>query len=297
MDTDYISALDSSHDVSNLQFVSFDVETTGLSPVVSRLVELSGVKFRLFDSQVETFSTLIDPESKIPPEVSAVHGITDDMVEGAPKCQEAIPQFLEWLGPHDTVLVAHNAPFDVSFMQIAIAKLRLKTPPNPVIDTLPLTRQLLPDSPNHQLKTIVEYLGLESGGFHRALADSHHVKHIIEHLAKSTEQPFKVWGDISQYGCVFPFDRDPYGFEPPANVQESIDSLKEAIAAGNSVRIVYSGFRSSTRVVEPVAVIQSRGNFYLTAYCPRVDAERTFRVDKIKEISTAGNSASRAALI
>jgi predicted DNA-binding transcriptional regulator YafY len=50
-------------------------------------------------------------------------------------------------------------------------------------------------------------------------------------------------------------------------------------------------------VVEPVAVIQSRGNFYLTAYCRRVDAERTFRVDKIKEISTAGNSSSRAALI
>src|SRR5262249_4594887 len=147
------------YSLHDLQYVSFDVETTGLSPVVARLVEVSGVKFKLSGEIVSTFSSLIDPETPIPPEVSLIHGITDDMVADAPKSAEVIPAFVNWLNEANTVLVAHNAPFDVEFLQVAASRLRLDKPSHCVVDTLPLTRRLLPDAPNHQLKTLVEYLG------------------------------------------------------------------------------------------------------------------------------------------
>src|SRR5438552_1923649 len=101
--------------LADLTFVAFDTETTGLSPLASRLVELSGVKFAFDGTVVSTFSTLIDPQSDIPPEATRVHGITDDMVVGQPTCAEAVPQFFAWANGPDVVLAAHNAQFDISF--------------------------------------------------------------------------------------------------------------------------------------------------------------------------------------
>jgi DNA polymerase III epsilon subunit family exonuclease len=284
LDRERISTLSISDSLGDLQFISFDVETTGLSPVVARLVELSGVKFKLFDAQVEIFSSLIDPETPIPPDVSKIHGITDDMVAEAPKCSEVVRQFAEWIEDERTVLVAHNAPFDVEFIQVAMTRARIERPINHVVDTLPLSRRLLNDAPNHQLKTLVEHLNLEAGGYHRALADSHHVRNVLERLVANQEM--QTWGCLAEFGCIFPFDQDLYAVEPPAELLESISCITEAIASGNSLSFTYSGYRSFKRIVDPVALIQSRGNYYLTAYCKKALAERTFRVDRISKIKT-----------
>ena len=295
LDRERISTLSISVDLGDLQFISFDVETTGLSPVVARLVELSGVKFKLFDSEVATFSSLIDPEIPIPPDVSLIHGITDDMVAQAPKCADVVRQFSEWIGDERTVLVAHNAPFDVEFIQVVMTRAKVERPINYVVDTLPLARALINDSPNHQLKTLVEHLQLESGGYHRALADSHHVRNVLERLVANQEM--RTWGCLTEFGCSFPFDNDLYAVEPPAELLESINCITEAIASGSSLSFVYSGFRSFKRIVDPVALIQSRGNYYLTAYCKKALAERTFRVDrisKIKTIASPGSAGSQA---
>jgi len=287
IDSECISAIGDLEHLSQLQFVAFDVETTGLSPVVARLVELSGVKFRLGDDQPATFSSLIDPEMPIPPEVSQIHGITDDMVDGAPKCSQVVPEFLEWIGDHRTVLIAHNAPFDIDFLHIAMARMRKERPANFVIDTLPFARSVLTDSPNHQLKTLVEHLGLSAGDYHRALADSHHVRNVFSHLISSTATA--TWSDLCAFRCVFPFNQDLYSFEPPAELLSSITSINEAIADGSSLSFVYSGYRSFRRTVDPVALIQSRGTYYLTAYCKKASAERTFRLDRISQLKPVDN--------
>lgn len=284
LDTACISAAGGSDRLENLQFVSFDVETTGLSAVVARLVELSGVKFSLNKEEVTTFSSLIDPEMAIPPEVSRIHGITDDMVADAPTCATVVPDFLNWIGDENTVLVAHNAPFDVEFLHVAMARLRLNRPANFVIDTLPFARNVLTDAPNHQLKTLVEHLQLEAGGYHRALADSHHVRNVLSRLFEKINA--QTWSEVCHHGCVFKFDADPSGFEPPQELLEAIASINEAIVNGTPISFVYNGYRSSRRSVDPVALIQSRGNFYLTAYCRRVLEERTFRLDKISQLKS-----------
>ena len=284
LDTDRISTFADADALNELQFVAFDVETTGLSPVVARLVELSGVKFSLGSGESDTFSTLIDPEMEIPAEVSQIHGITDEMVSGAPKCSQVVPEFLDWIGGERTVLVAHNAPFDVEFMQVAIDRCQKARPANFVLDTLPFSRAVLPQSPDHKLKTLVEYLELAAGEYHRALADSHHVRHVLHKLLEQTT--VSSWKELVDYGCVFRFDRNLYNVEPPAEIAAFITELNEAIRSGSSVSFVYSGYRTFRRTVDPVAVIQSRGTYYLSAYCRKALAERTFRVDKMSQVKS-----------
>jgi len=273
--------------LTELEFVAFDVETTGLSPVVARLVELSAVKFRLGDEKVESFSSLINPGVEILPEVTAIHGITNAMVADAPTFNTVIPEFVDFLGHAKTVLAAHNAPFDVGFMQVAMAKLQLTVPANFVLDTLPLCRRLLPSAPDHKLKTIVEHLSLKPGDFHRALADSYHVKDVIVSLAGDCETEISTWADLQDLGCVFRLD-DPagsgYRAEPTQEVRASIQSIDEAIKGGLLLSLKYNGYRMTSRVVRPIAVIQSRGAFYLNAFCEHAQDERTFRVDKITSL-------------
>ena len=284
LDRDLISKICQTDLLQDLQFVSFDVETTGLSPVVSRLVELSGVKFRLGSDECDTFSSLINPGLTIPPEVSAIHGISDDMVANAPACNAVVCDFMRWIGPTDTVLVAHNAPFDVEFLHVSLAKNKMVRPANRVIDTLPLSRALLNDVANHQLKTLVEHLSLDAGGYHRALADSFHVKHVLERLVSGNT--LLTFDQLEEIGCVLNFETDLYKLETPVELRETISCIETAIDSGFTITFVYSGYRNFKRTVDPLSLIQSRGSYYLTAYCQKMLAERTFRLDRMSKLKT-----------
>lgn len=276
--------------LSDQSFIAFDVETTGLSPVANRLVELSGVKFKIGTDegpdQLDTFSTLIDPEVPIPEQVTGIHGITDAMVKGAPKASEAIRNFMDWAGK-DVIFMAHNAPFDVEFLRVGLTRAGLVCPAEPVVDTLILARDLL-ETPNHKLQTIVEFLGLSTGGYHRALADSVHVKEVFRSM--SLRFTLDRWEKLLIYGCVSPFAQDIRpedlaGLVSP-QVMEHVSILEGVIKTNGLVKMVYNGSFRSTRTVQPLNLVLSRGNYYLNAFCPYVQAERTFRVDKIDRLSS-----------
>ncbi|MBX9695095.1 MAG: WYL domain-containing protein [Cyanobacteria bacterium] len=271
--------------LSDLNFVAFDVETTGLSPVANRLVELSGVRFNNETGEVDTFSSLIDPETPIPPLVTNIHGITDEMVVDAPKAREVVEQFRDWAGK-DVVFMAHNAPFDVEFLRVNFARAALDCPTNPVVDTLILAKDLL-DTPNHKLETVVESLNLPSGEYHRALADSVHVKDVF--LRLQLDYGLETWSQLLIYGCVSKFNHDtsPEELEKllPAQTLETFHSLQSAIKTKQMIRMVYNGTFRQTRTVRPLNVIVSRGNCYLNAFCQASQAERTFRVDRISRLN------------
>jgi DNA polymerase III epsilon subunit family exonuclease len=275
--------------LSQLCFVAFDTETTGLSPVAAKLIELCGVKFSLKDGVIDTFATLIDPQDDIPPEATAVHGITDDMVDGQPSCREAVTGFFEWLGTDSTVLAAHNAPFDIGFLDTAISRLRLPVPSIPVLDTLNLSRRLLPEAPNHRLQTLAEFLQLESGGYHRALADSHHVRNLLVKLLSLVPE-VTCWSDLTGYCNPFKFsDLGAPILDRLHTMPAGFDYIATAITNGEKVSLVYRGSRSY-RLVTPRSVHSWKGNVYLTAYCHLSDAERTFRLDKIDRFQPAAEA-------
>jgi DNA polymerase-3 subunit epsilon len=161
-------------------FVVVDLETTGGSPIDSQITEIGAVKVRGGDVLGE-FSTLVDPGSGIPPFITVLTGITDAMVVGAPKIEEALPTFLEFVGP-DAVLVAHNAAFDSRFLSHESARLGYRDWSPPVVCTVRLARRLVRDEvPNLRLATLATALRARTP-CHRALADARAATDVLHAL-------------------------------------------------------------------------------------------------------------------
>lgn len=285
LDVDRIFGIEVARNLCDLEFIAFDVETTGLSAIACKLVELSAVRFRLNGVPEEIYSTLIDPEMEIPPEVSAIHGITDSMVKGAPTAKEALPGFLEFVGDR-SVLLAHNAPFDIGFLRVGLSRLGLTTPALAVVDTLSLSRSVVYDVPNYQLKTLTEFFGVQANDYHRALADSHHVREIFSCMLKCNED-IRRWADLVDLNTVMPLAPPDVIDEVPESLSGHASAIKQAIKEGKAMRLVYSGAGSYgfSRVIRPLAMLENRGYYYLSAFCQQADAERTFRIDRIKSLT------------
>ncbi|GGK69373.1 DEDD exonuclease domain-containing protein [Ornithinimicrobium pekingense] len=157
--------------LADVTFVVVDLETTGGSPSGSQITEFGAVKVR--GGQVlGEFQTLVRPTSPIPPFISVLTGITNAMVADAPGIRTVLPQFLEFAA--GSVLVAHNAGFDVSFLKAAAAETGRPWPGFAVIDTVRLARQLVhkDEAPNHKLSSLARLFGAATTPDHRALHDA-----------------------------------------------------------------------------------------------------------------------------
>lgn len=149
-------------------FVVFDIETTGLQSKKDRITEIGAVKVCKGEI-IDTYNTFINPEVPIPTKITELTGITDDMVKNAPTIEEELPKFLEFVG--DCIFVAHNADFDMGFIKHNAKKLNIELK-NPILDTLELSRALLPQLKKHKLNIICEHLGVSLENHHRAVDDA-----------------------------------------------------------------------------------------------------------------------------
>ncbi|MFK5689033.1 DEDD exonuclease domain-containing protein [Ornithinimicrobium sp. LYQ92] len=157
--------------LSDVTFVVVDLETTGGSPSGSQITEIGAVKVRGGEVLGE-FQTLVRPSTPIPPFISVLTGITNAMVGDAPPISTVLPQFLEFAA--GSVLVAHNAGFDVSFLKAAAAETGHRWPVFGVVDTVRLARQLVhkDEAPNHKLGSLAALFGATTTPDHRALHDA-----------------------------------------------------------------------------------------------------------------------------
>lgn len=147
------------------KFVAIDVETTGLSPLYNELIEISAIKYE-GAKKLDTFSTLIKPKKEVSRTITNLTGITNKMLEDAPTIEKVMPELIEFIG--DDPIVAHNANFDYSFLQNNSNKSFTN---NKVIDTVAISRKMLPNLPNHKLNTVARYIGIQEEGYHRAEFD------------------------------------------------------------------------------------------------------------------------------
>ncbi|MBA3316162.1 MAG: exonuclease domain-containing protein [Planctomycetota bacterium] len=156
-----------------LDFVAFDTETTGCTAASGRMVEIGAVRFRSDGVELDRFQCLINPLRTIPWAVTRIHGITDAMVRDCPSESDVLPRFLRFLGdPATTVLMAHNAAFDLSFVGAALGRCGIEPPEHDVIDTVRLSRRRAPELPSHSLRSLVRCFGIGSTTDHRGLSDS-----------------------------------------------------------------------------------------------------------------------------
>ncbi|MBP5182485.1 MAG: 3'-5' exonuclease [Lentisphaeria bacterium] len=138
-------------------FTVFDIETTGMSPSRDRIVEIGAVRVEV-DGTFTRFETLVNPSVPIPPAVSRIHGITDEMVKNAPKFTEAGYAFQDFV--RGSRLVAHNARFDLSFMQESFARTGLPLLKNGAYDSIVLIKKAYPGMPSYSLPALVQAWGL-----------------------------------------------------------------------------------------------------------------------------------------
>ena len=164
--------------IDDAVFTFLDVETTGLSPRTSRVCELALIGFQ-GGSRVSQFSSLVNPGLPIPPETTKIHGITDAMVKDSPMFPALVPRLIGLL--EGSVVVAHNAEFDLSFIDMEFVRAGLRLPELPVIDTLHIARHLGGFS-NHRLGTIAKELDISAENWHRALSDVEMTRKIFEHF-------------------------------------------------------------------------------------------------------------------
>lgn len=264
--------------LAEVEFVAFDLETTGLHPVASQIVEIGAVRFRADGTVLNQFDQLVNPQCEIPAIVSKVHGITDQMVTGQPTITEVLPKLIEFFAESSSVLLAHNAQFDLGFLSVAMSRMGLSPPSHPVLDTCALARRRMKLA-NYKLETIGRQLRLIESERHRALEDAILLKDVFSHLIGKapalghTADLFQLAPRLGFEQFAALIDEAPEGYE----------GLWQAISAAEPIEINYQSGTSPgcSRNITPRSVMRMRGQIYLAAYCHQSACDKTFRLDRI----------------
>jgi DNA polymerase III subunit epsilon len=167
--------------LAGLEAVVVDVETTGFRPGEATIIEIGAVRLA-GDAVTGEFFSLVDPAVPVPPDITTLTGISDEMVRRAPPAREALASFLAFA--RGAVLVAHNAPFDLGFLTTGCRAAGLDWPPAGVLDTAVLARLTLGPGqvPDCKLATLARYFGTQTAPRHRALADAQATAEVLAGL-------------------------------------------------------------------------------------------------------------------
>ncbi len=261
-------------------FIAFDTETTGLYPGYDQVVEIAACRFR--DGEIcDTFQTLVNPGRDIPPETIDIHGITDEMVRDAPGGDEAVRNFLEYIG--NDPLLAHNAPFDERFISFNCHKYDIPAPGNLIYDTLQLSRRLFPELQSHGLASLTGIFQIPHEVKHRGMPDVIGTRGVflqcLDRLERNnigTRAEFDRW-----YGNPIYFSPEKYNLL--ITLSDEYKPLKNAVEKGECLEVVYedrSGSRTK-RTIHPQGLYVAYGNLYVTAYCYLRKANRNFKLERI----------------
>lgn len=182
-------------------YVVFDLETTGFSPIQDKIIEIGAVKVE--NGQItEKFSTFVNPKIPIPFEITKLTGITDEMVVDAKPIEEVLPEFLGFI--KDAVLVAHNAGFDVSFIEQNCRYQNIK-PDFASVDTVALARVLLPTLSKYKLNVVAKALNISLENHHRAVDDAGATAEIfVKSVGMLKERGITTLKGINQFGSMNP---------------------------------------------------------------------------------------------
>jgi DNA polymerase-3 subunit epsilon len=259
-------------------FAVIDFETTGLYPAVGdEIVEIGVARIENGEFAKE-YSALVDPGREMDPAAAQVSGISSEMLAGKPRFEEVADRFLALL--EDAIIVAHNAEFDMAFLQYKLEKMGRTQLGNPVLDTLELARAQDDPGP-FTLGILANRLGIEGPHAHRALDDARMagqvlLKYLDEYHKRGQDDITRIPG----YRASYQFSIGGPGRGEDNSFQTVVESIRRAIAAHADLEIAYRGSAGQTR--RRVTPKDIRG-MNMRAFCHLRKEDRDFRLDRIVE--------------
>lgn len=185
-------------------YVALDLETTGLDPEWDSIIEIGMVRVRRGEVVAE-YSTLVNPGMPIDDFIAELTGITNDMLAAAPALPEVLPAARDFLG--DDIILGHNINFDINFIYDNCEYQGLKPVSNGYIDTMRISRRVLPDLKHHRLGDIVNALGVDHAQAHRAIGDCHATigcyKALLAHIDAGAGREAYIT-EVSRHGAQRP---------------------------------------------------------------------------------------------
>jgi DNA polymerase-3 subunit epsilon len=255
--------------------VAIDLETTGLSPLVDRIIELAAIK--VTPEKVETFCELINPKVEIPAFTTDIHGITQEMVANKPLLENVLPAYHQFVG--DLPIVAHNAKFDLGFLLFAQHQLGHQLGNNDIYCSVKASRRAFKEMPNHKLGTLAEKLNLGLENHHRALDD--------------TLACLKLFNKTIEKGPLNAVLKDARLFnlqDFKKNKMEQLDGplsvLKKKVESQVVVDIKYKGgsFKGQYRPIKPISLLPMPEGHVLYGLCLFTNIHKSFALSKIQDV-------------
>ncbi len=262
---------------TDLTFVGFDTETTGKYPLTAEICEIAGVKWR-GGKVIDTFSTLVKPSRPMGEEVIKIHGITNEMVAAAPAIAERIGEFHAFLA--GAVPIAHHAPFDLGFIAVEFERAGLALPAEPVICSSLLSREMIPESGNHRLQTLIGFLGLERGAAHRAHDDAKACLGVAIRCMERMEPAPTLARVFQAQGGALHWRR--FSMRELEDKDE-VGALVQASREGSDVEFVYAGGSKpgQKRRIKPIGVVRSLDGDFFVGVGPGETQSKRFFLDKV----------------
>ncbi len=168
-------------------YIIFDIETTGLDSSYDEVIEIGAIKVKN-NKIVSKFNSLVKPKNEIDEYITELTGITNEMVKDAPTIEEILPDFMNYIG--NDILIGHNVNFDINFIYDNLYRNKFDVLTNDFIDTMRISRKLLPELPHHRLIDLAKYFKIDSTNNHRSLKDCEITMNVYENLKEIALQKY-----------------------------------------------------------------------------------------------------------
>lgn len=168
-------------------YIIFDIETTWLDSSYDEVIEIGAIKVKN-NKIVSKFNSLVKPKNEIDEYITELTGITNEMVKDAPTIEEILPDFMNYIG--NDILIWHNVNFDINFIYDNLYRNKFDVLTNDFIDTMRISRKLLPELPHHRLIDLAKYFKIDSTNNHRSLKDCEITMNVYENLKEIALQKY-----------------------------------------------------------------------------------------------------------
>lgn len=261
-------------DIASARFAFLDLETTGLSPWFGDRICEVGIILTEGKRIKQQVQMLVNPERPLSPGAASTNGLTDEELSRAKRFKDVADEVVEWL--RGTVVVCHNAQFDIQFLDSEFHRLQREIQIPNLIDTLMLARQNY-DLPSYSLHYIADAFHIPVKVTHRALDDAHTARSVFFAMMDGLKQYDKPLDEyIGIYNSpVWPND----GIQLPTELGEAIYSKKKLF-----IHYIDGDGKMTQRWITPKQVMGLSDYVYLQAHCHMRNAERSFRLDRIVEV-------------